>query len=242
MIIKLKDLIVKESLQKEGLIKTIDSKKAVQILQKMFGKYEVEFDIEDGNYSTDSFSFIDVIFYNPKPEEYPNLIINTIKVFQNLGYYPASIKRPNAFRGDKMSQERLDYFLERGGAIEIHFEPTYSDEKPQFKYLYHATPAFRYEKIKRIGLVPKSRSKKTKHADRIYFATNPRDARLIAAMLANYEKRFQYEEKKPYIILRINTESIPNFKIYQDPAWELGVYSTSNIPPSAIEIEDEITV
>jgi hypothetical protein len=139
------------------------------------------------------------------------------------------------------------------GKLNIVFESKYNKEfKTDQKYLYHCTTEAYIEKIKKIGLVPKSKSKITFHPERIYLALNKKDCRdLITQFIKDSENYSESDtdfiknykdSKKKYVILRIEIANL-NLKLMEDPNckdyWGVfGVYTVDSIPPSSIFIED----
>jgi hypothetical protein len=105
--------------------------------------------------------------------------------------------------------------------------------------IYHVTLTKYVEKIKKIGLIPKSKSKQSFHSDRIYCAISLKGAESICQEfkindLAN-------RKKQNYTILKISTKNLKN-KFMKDPNSTLldgeilGIYTHENILPNNITI------
>lgn len=135
--------------------------------------------------------------------------------------------------------------------INIVFESLYNTEyKLQQRYLYHCTTESVLEKIKRQGLVPRSKSKITNHPNRIYLALDSqecenlilqfiKDSDLYSEEDSNFIREYK-RAKNEFIILKIDTQSL-NLHLMEDPNckdfWGVfGIYTTDSIPFRCIEI------
>ena len=199
---------------KEGLIKTTNIGKTLNILEK---KYSSKF-----------------IFTKSKNSFYIktfNTNINTllegiIKDANTLGWFPSFMETEdyNGKWGEK-------YFKE--GEIKLRFEAKFDEEIVENtpSILYHITPTQNTNKILSIGLVPKSRSKASYHPDRVYLSKDLKDIENLG------EKFYQKTGIKDWTILKIDTDMIPGnyLKLYTDPNYKQGYYTLNNIPPHAIE-------
>lgn len=118
-------------------------------------------------------------------------------------------------------------------------EPKFSDRDfelnkcPVIKTLYHITPSSNVEKILRIGLNPRSSNAKFKYPDRIYLGLDPYKLEhvLWPSMKASGVK------EGARTILVIDISKIPSknkFKV--DPNYPDGLFTSDNIPPSAIGV------
>lgn len=114
----------------------------------------------------------------------------------------------------------------RGEALLLVVEPTRGHVLNGIPdILYHATEAEDLPRIKKIGLVPNSKSKLSNHPDRVY-------ASISIAALTPFIHHFIYGLSSP-IILTIDTKKTDN-KWYADPNLSGGVYTTTNVPPVAL--------
>ena len=101
--------------------------------------------------------------------------------------------------------------------------------------IWHVSPIKHKDKILKIGLCPRSENKKGKHPERIYFAMNIHTAKNIKDEMNNY-----YNGVK-MVSFKINPKLLPkDIKFYYDPNAENCVYTTSNISPEYIEIDNKI--
>jgi len=90
--------------------------------------------------------------------------------------------------------------------------------------LYHITDSDNTDKIEKQGLIPKSKSKKSIHPERIYLGTNKED--LLDGPLSEWVN-------KP-VLYEIDNREL-NLKLHKDVNMENAVYTTDNIPPSKLK-------
>ena len=106
-----------------------------------------------------------------------------------------------------------------------------------FDYVYHITTKQAYNKIKKVGLCPKSHNKKSNHGKRIYFLSGnilKKDLELYADNL--------YPDNEEVIILKIDIKKLEkergNINIYSDPQTinrYKGMFTYNAIPSYYIE-------
>lgn len=206
---------------KEGLIKTTNIDKTLNILEK---KYLSKF-IFTKNINTNTF-YIKTFSTNIN-----TLLNGIIKDANNLGWFPSFMETE-----EYVGKWDEKYFKE--GEIKLRFEAKFDEEIVEKipPVLYHITPTQNVNKILKIGLVPKSRSKASYHPDRVYLSNYLEDIEDLGEMF------YQKTGEKNWTILKINTDLIPGeyFKLYTDPNYEPGYYTLNNIPPQAIEKVKEI--
>ena len=121
----------------------------------------------------------------------------------------------------------------------IHFSAKFDKEldlKGTPKTLYHLTPTIRIEKIKEIGLTPKTKSKLANHPDRVYFLTkyDQVDIRNFIRDLFRSET-LPYKYKNKYTLISIEQPKL-SVRLFRDPDMLNAVYTLENIPPSNIKI------
>ena len=123
----------------------------------------------------------------------------------------------------------------------IVVEPKFSDKDfelnkcPGIKFLYHLTKSSRVDKILKVGLNPKSSNVKFKYPDRIYLGLDPYG--LEHDLLVKFKELDDTECQNIYSILKIDISKIPSknrFKV--DPNYPDGLFTSDNIPPSAIKV------
>lgn len=120
--------------------------------------------------------------------------------------------------------------------LEAEHERAINDVPPK---LYHVTHDRHLEKIKKIGLVPTSKSKKSYHPERIYFVDDIESANIIAKEFSDMDVVY----KSGYIALEIDTNKTSGAKIYRDPNFKShGYFTQDNIPPLAIDFDNIIKI
>lgn len=199
---------------KEGLIKTTNIGKTLNILEK---KYSSKF----------IFTRSENSFYIKTFNTNINTLLDgIIKDANTLGWFPSFIETEE-YTG-KWDEK---YFKE--GEIKLRFEAKFDEEVVENipSILYHVTPTQNADKILNIGLVPKSRSKASYHPDRVYLSKDLKDIENLGEMF------YQKTGIKNWTILKIETDMIPGgyLKVYTDPNYVQGYYTLNNIPPQAIK-------
>jgi hypothetical protein len=199
---------------KEGLIKTTNIGKTLNILEK---KYSSKFIFTKSKNS----------FYIKTFSTDINTLLNGIINDANtLGWFP-SFMETEEYTG------KWDKKYFKKGEIKLRFEAKFDEEVIERtpKILYHITPTQNANKILNIGLVPKSRSKASYHPDRVYLSKDLEDIENLGEMF------YQKTGVKDWSILKIETDMVPGdyLKLYTDPNYTQGYYTLNNIPPQAIE-------
>jgi hypothetical protein len=206
---------------KEGLIKTTNIGKTLNILEK---KYSSKF-----NFIKKPFTFTIKTFHT----DMDTLKNGIIKDANTLGWFPSFIETEE-YTG-KWNEK---YFKE--GEIQIRFEAKYDEQIVENipPILYHISPTQNIEKILKIGLVPKSRSKAAYHPDRVYLSKDLKNIEDLGEMF------YQKTGIRDWTILKIKTDMIPGdyFKLYKDPNFSQGYYTLNNIPPQAIEKTKDLNI
>ena len=95
------------------------------------------------------------------------------------------------------------------------------------------TPSIFWDnKISKIGLCPKSQSKKSSHPERVYLTYNIDEAEyLIQQLFAHNTQEYKY--KNEYSVLE--TKISHNIKLFRDTNYPYGIYTLNNIPPQDIK-------
>ena len=201
---------------KEGLTKTTNRGKAINIIKKTFPNLEIN-DSKESN----TFNIVRI-----NEEDLPSIL----KLTNNLGWFPSWISSP--FYNGKYSKD-----IKINTTSKIRFEAKY-DEKVENvpEFLFHVTPSTNTSKIQEKGLSPKSRSKASYHPERIYLLKYTSYAIDLADMF------YQKTGETIWDLLKINTQKIPGdyLKLYKDPNYQHGYYTLNNIPPQAIDVLDKI--
>jgi len=206
---------------REGLIKTTNRGKSIDILKKKFP--QIKWVLATNN---NSFNLVSTKL-NFDLEE-------VIKYINNLGWFPSVMsykdKENNQYRNLKFDLQVLENWFENLKWLVINFEAKYDFKiEKKFDTLYHITPLKNYEKIKKIGLSPKSRSKKSYHPERVYLGKNIEDTIELGDLF------YQTTGENEWVLLEVKVENLPYIKFYQDPNFSPGLYTLNNIPPSNIK-------
>lgn len=213
---------------KEGLIKTTNIGKTINLLKKYFPDVFITKGDKRFIISTD----------NPNIENIKKLLTN----INNFGWFPSFfryITKEDKIVSDKWNDKIIN-ILDKLESISITFEAKFDEEIVENipSILYHITPTQNADKILNIGLVPKSRSKASYHPDRVYLSKDLEDIENLG------EKFYQKTGIKNWTILKIETDMILGdyLKLYTDPNYKQGYYTLNNIPPQAIEKIKEINI
>lgn len=217
---------------KEGSIKTINIGKTINLLKKKFPNWK--FKIDDR-------AFFIQILGNRTEKEYQELKY----LLNNLGWFISwfKIEGDSGNISGKFNEKTVTNSFNRGDVfyIELRVEAKFDEEIVENipPFLYHIVPSQNADKILKIGLVPKSRSKASYHPDRVYLGRSIEGVEKLAPQM------YQRTGDKNYIILKIDTEMVPGgyLKLYTDPNYSKeAFYTLNNIPPQAIEKIKDITI
>jgi hypothetical protein len=206
---------------KEGLIKTTNIGKTIELLSK-FSNGEVNFKRKNNTFEV-TFIEKDTKFLN-----------NFLRDVNNLGWFPSYIQTPT-YKG-KWEEK---YYNPHNSVIrfEAKFDEEIIENIPSI--LYHITPTQNVDKILKIGLAPKSRSKASYHPERVYLGKSIESIEKLAFQM------YQRTGNKNFTVLKIDTDLIPGeyFKLYTDPNYSKeGYYTLNNIPPYVIEKIKDIKI
>jgi hypothetical protein len=186
--------------------------------------------------STNSHIGVDIERVNKKEYDTFLLLIN------NLGYFP-SIYVVELVSGYK-EQNKYNYneiidLINNDKSFQIILEAKYDieisdDQITKLEKLYHASSLKNKEKILKMGLVPKSKEKKSKHPERIYLGYTLDNVMMLirAPGFSNFEPEM--------VIYEIDMKSLNNnrkIRFFNDPNFSnLGCYTYENIPPQYIKL------
>jgi hypothetical protein len=218
---------------KESLTKTTPVGESISILKKQFPKSFFQYDKGDSKFS---------ITIKNIEEIGTSGFEKLLALLTNLGYFPSFMKIGNPpFISDKYEYRILKNVFEKNSAKEINMtcEAKFDQIVNNIpKILYHITPLKHWEKISKIGLAPKSRSKNSYHPDRVYLTKDENSAENLV------QKFYKLIFLKEWVLLKITTDDIPGeyFRLYYDPNYKQGFYTMNNIPPQAIEKIKDITI
>jgi hypothetical protein len=218
---------------KEGLIKTTPIGEAIFILKKQFPNWLFQYEKGDKDFTIEILKIKDGI----QLKYFEKLL----SLLNNLGYFISYIEiyGDDIKIKDKYNEKVVKNAFQNPKIHSIYLEcEAKFDQKvnkiPEF--LYYVAPLRSWEKIQKIGLVPKSRSKKAYHPERIYLGKDEKNTSDLAP------KFYQFEGIKDWVLLKINTNMVPGdyLRLYYDPNFKYGYYTLNNIPPQAIEKIKEI--
>jgi hypothetical protein len=233
----------------EGLIKTYDINDTVRLVETemdLMSCYDFNIIANSNNtisLTLNRFNILDNI--NLKFQHINSMMIN------RYGWFPSVMKMEN-ISGMKNKLSYDEYFLVRNKKrlrkIEIIYESKFDieiDNKPND--LYHLSIQSYKNNILKYGLIPKSKSKLSKHLDRICVCDNIDSCKVLIPKMLVYYNLLEDEEivggKKPkrnikWIIFKINSSNL-DIKLYKDPNYPHGYYITDNIPSKNIIVVEE---
>lgn len=226
---------------KEGLIVSYPKNVLARLINKLgiFDVYSsaVFSNLDDYNPGLD----ISLSIYGIYTKDFDKVFKSFLDIINSCGYYIAMM----AWESGKLDKDKLslsnsqliDYIKSSAhdnGDLRISLEAKYDQEidltKTKFKQLFHCTAEKYLDKIKKIGLSPKSQGKKSKHPERVYLAIAKNYTIHLSQMLESE------------ILLTINEDGMrsPRYRMFIDPNTEYGIYTYSNIEPSRIEKIEKI--
>ena len=172
---------------------------------------------------------------------FPLLISNLDRlVIDRHGWFPSKMIISNINGMSNILKYDEDYLFENYRyfkTVTIVYEPKYDIEQDLPIKLYHLSIQQFEKDIFRIGIVPKSKSKLSKHLDRIYLCNKLNGCyELIEQMKLHYvNKRYKIDDR--WIIYEIDTSEL-DIKLYKDPNYRGGYYCVDNIPKDKIKVID----
>lgn len=218
---------------KEGLIKSAPIGETVFILKKQFTDWIFQYEKGDKDFTIEILKLKNGIQLKYFEKLLPLL--------NNLGYFISYVEiyGDNISIKDKYNEKTTKNAFQNSKIHSIYLECESKFDQMVNKipkFLYHITPLKNWEKIQKIGLAPKSRSKKAYHPERVYLGKNEKNTSTLAFDF------YQIVGIKAWVLLKINTSMIPGnyLRLYKDPNYEYGYYTLNNIPPQAIKKVKEI--
>jgi hypothetical protein len=177
-------------------------------------------------------------------------IVNYINVLNRLlvdrhGWFPTKMEIKNIsgmLNEMPYNEEMLIFNYRYYDSVKITYEAKYDIELNLPKKLYHLSIKEYESNVLKNGLVPKSKSKLSKHLDRIYVCSDIKDCyNLINRM------KFYYDSRKinnrmdkinnKWVIYEIDTDGL-DIKLFKDPNYENGYYIIDNISKNRVKIVD----
>jgi len=216
----------------EGLIMSVEYEQIVDKLNNLLKKYKVK-----GNshiYTSNDRVQLDI--YGIKLLKNKKEFYNEFKSLLNLlGYYISNYAIND---GESIKKDLSFDIFSQNDSFVIWLNKKFDYEKGTPVELYHITYKRHLDKIKKQGLIPKSKSIIERHPDRIYLFLELDDARNYTGLRDLYS-----DESPEYLILKIDTRLLKRIKLYEDPKFDkdiLALYTYDNIPPNSIAIIEEL--
>jgi hypothetical protein len=217
----------------EGLIKTNPIDKSLTILKKsLINNIEYWYDLEiNNNNNTFQINFEGVL--NENELEW------LFRICNNLGYFCSFYflkKHKFPYRGFSWSNiedfnGKVKNCIHSGFLFESKFD-TLLKYKPSF--VYHVSDEKYLDRIKKHGVIPKTKNKKTNHPERIYITLSLNKAEKLIDTFKSQDKIKNI--KNEYLIFKIDLTDkyYDNIKIFKDPNMDGGFYLYDNIKPNDI--------
>lgn len=158
------------------------------------------------------------------------------------GWFPSSMKlvdisgSPNSFPYD---EDILHEKQNRLADVEISYEPKFDVAVQVPDTLYHLSVREFQGRVEKMGLVPKSKSKLSRHLDRVYLCSTPEGCmRLLPKMNMYYFGKNVGKVKMDtrWVLYEIDMRGL-GVKLYKDPNSD-GFYTVDSIPPDRIRVVD----
>ena len=213
---------------------TVNSEKTINYIEKKFGD-QIECSYDDRK-NGDSILIKFNTELNKNLEE-----VN--KIMYNFGWFPTFIR-------SRIAHEKYSSGVKKSlnsTSVIITYDAKYNEEikLDSEGFLYHLTPDISWDKISKYGLTPKTQNKIADHPERIYFIEKlnilgESFEDIANTLLMNYYRSPYVKEM--YLLLIDLSKLNKNIKFFKDPNFLMGqaVWTTSNIPPNAIEIYEKI--
>lgn len=219
----------------EGLIKTAPIGEAIYILKRQFPDWIFQYEKGDKDFTVEILRSKNGI----QSEYFKKLL----PLLNNLGYFISYIEiyGDGIELKDSYSEKAVKNAFQNPKIHSIYLECEAKFDQKVNKVpeiLFHVAPLRSWEKIQKVGLVPKSRSKKAYHPERVYLGKSEKG---IAALAPKF---YQSTGLKDWVLLKVHTDLVPGgyLKLYYDPNYKYGYYTLNNIPPQAIEKVKDINL
>ena len=218
----------------EGLIKTYDIDFTILTARRELSLLNVPFDIKKTENNTiilklDNFNKIYI-------EEVFNFLYQTLTNL--LGWFPSYMYMTNmAGMVNQMNYDEkylinnYEYLQE----VSIIYESKFDEVVKLPQKLYHISIQEYENKITKIGICPKTKSKLSSHGDRIYVCNKLDNCfELLPKMKMYFFNKRNINSK--WIIYEIDTDGL-NLKLYKDPNFpNKGYYLLGNIPNHKLKV------
>lgn len=206
---------LKENILMEGYYMTYPPEKVKKYLKNRYGEYAI---IE--TYERDNGIIVFRIgVYN---DEDSKRIVD--KDMSLCGYYPSFVE---------IIGNTTQYII-----YEPRNQKSVNEIVKTKKYVYHFTKESLYEKIKNVGLCPRTNNKRFNYPERVYLMLEkptPKNASKFITQLMASDKNKRDDDV--YVLLKIATKDL-DMDFFFDPNAENCVYIKENILPKFISIEE----
>lgn len=230
--IKLNNLI-KEHLIYEGLIHSVSQSKFQDMVDRWANSNQkIKLQLRPDNKITIKFDF------NIDSKEFNNLL----KLIDNLGWFgSAYLEIEENMKWKKFDKDNFSLANKKLLSLQVEAKFDLELTDIEFPVLYHTSPIINNIKIKEIGLIPKNQSKISYHPERIYFTKTSEELDTIAYQF--YKLNTNVVEFSAYEVdIERAKENNPNLRLFNDPNFNNGIYTLSNIPPQFIKLIDKISI
>jgi len=134
-------------------------------------------------------------------------------------------------------KDKLDFLSQQSGQVILQYEPKHDIEISAPEVLYHLTKSDKVNKIKKVGLTPRSSETFFNYKDRIYFSLDKESLKKLAEQKKqiNLMNKINSGESK-FAILTIKPNGASNrIRFFKDPNFFNGIYTKENIHPFSIK-------
>ena len=210
---------------REGLTKSTEVAKTVGILKRFFPSIKFNYKKGENTFTT--------IFANP-----PFNLEEFLQILNNLGWFISGFSTEGtvSILNQKYEKDKVEKAIQDGNTLTLRCEATYDIKVETIpEVLYHLTPLEAWKKIQTQGLVPKSRSKKAYHPDRVYLGTTEQSVERLGRPFYNEGRKIT-----DWVILRVRTAMLSHLELYQDPNYKDGYYTLNTITPYLISKVKEV--
>lgn len=114
----------------------------------------------------------------------------------------------------------------------------------KYNYITHVTPLYNKKNILLKGFVPKSKNEMFSYPDRIFFFKGDTHYKEILYQCMDFDAHLKNRlNRHIYTIFIVDTKKIPeNVHFHTDLTYPFGIYTSDNIPPSAIKSYQDFNV
>jgi len=218
----------------EGLIMTHDINTSISIIKRKFTFL---------NEILESNNKIKIKLTNKNTKQFNENYNKIEQLLNNLGWYNSNIQY---FDGIKIQSEiynntTISQLIIKHNFVYIMFEAKYDIEienKPEI--MYHNTPEFYSDKIKKYGLTPRTKNKRYIYPPRVYLCDNINSLIKIAPQLIKYINPKLKIESINFDIFEVNTKHIS--RLFKDLNFKDGFYTMENIHYKELTLIKIITI